>query len=157
MFRHAVWHNPDGNHTKHRQQLKVIQNRCLCTITGAFKATPTRVLEAEARVMPIDIYLNYRQAQTREWLQNSNQTQVIQEACRKIRDSLHGKCSRRKTYCVTPGERKNKWAKQVLQQAAAVARRHLDQGARPKSDLQQHFQNTWQQQWEEYRQKAPPD
>jgi hypothetical protein len=45
-------------------QLKVIQNRCLRTITGAFKATPTQVLEAEAGVMPIDIDLNHRQAQT---------------------------------------------------------------------------------------------
>jgi hypothetical protein len=67
-FGHAVWHNPDRNYAKHIDQLKVIQNGCLRTITGAFKATPTRVLEAEAGVMPIDIYLNYRQAQTREQL-----------------------------------------------------------------------------------------
>jgi hypothetical protein len=73
-FGYAVWHNPDKkSHSTQStlKQLKVIQNRCLRIITGAFKATPTSVLEAEAGVTLIEIHLNHQQAQTRERLQNS--------------------------------------------------------------------------------------
>jgi len=159
-FGHAVWHNPDTkspHYKSHSNQLKVIQNRCLRTITGAFKSTPTNVLEAEAGITPIDIHLNYQQARTRERLQGSNTTKIIHEACRKIKDSLHGRRGRRKVSQATPGEKKNRWATKVIEQATAANVHQPNRRVNTQTSLQQHFQNIWQQRWEAYRQKVPPN
>ena len=36
----------------------MIQNQCLRTVLGAYKATPVQVLKAEAVIAPIDQYLD---------------------------------------------------------------------------------------------------
>jgi hypothetical protein len=38
------------------------QGKILRTVTGAYKATPTRLVELEAAVPPLDLYLNARAA-----------------------------------------------------------------------------------------------
>ena len=62
-----VWHTPkDVNRNKSiTSNLAVIQNRCLRTVAGAFKATPIPVLEAETHIVPIDVYLDQLQAKAR--------------------------------------------------------------------------------------------
>lgn len=42
-----------------------MQNKCLRTVTGAFKATPIPVLEAERFIAPIDVHLDQLQAKAR--------------------------------------------------------------------------------------------
>lgn len=39
-------------------QLATLQNKCLKAITGAYKATHSKVLGAESGVIPLDIYLD---------------------------------------------------------------------------------------------------
>lgn len=60
-FAAPVWHNPQGTFEatgKHARKLAVVQNGCLRTVLGAYKATPVPVLEAESMTPPIQLQLN---------------------------------------------------------------------------------------------------
>ena len=61
----TVWHMPKEvkKSKTSTSKLSVMQNNCLRTIAGAFKATPIPVLEAETYIAPIDVYLDTLQAQ----------------------------------------------------------------------------------------------
>ena len=52
----AFW---DGSLPHTHTTLEHMQNKALCTITGAFKTTPIRALKIEALIPPIDITLDY--------------------------------------------------------------------------------------------------
>lgn len=59
----SVWHTPkDVKKSSSTDKLAVLQNKCLRTIAGAFKATPISVLEAETFIAPIGIHLDQLQA-----------------------------------------------------------------------------------------------
>ena len=61
-YRASIWHTL--SEPKKRKsagpiaKLIMLQNRCLRSITGAYKATNIRVLEAETGVIPLDLYLD---------------------------------------------------------------------------------------------------
>ena len=62
----SVWHTPkDVKKSYSTEKLAVLQNKCLQTIAGAFKATPILVLEAETFIAPIDIHLDQLQVKAR--------------------------------------------------------------------------------------------
>ncbi len=59
----ALYSLPLYWHSRNEQilnQLKKLQNECLCLITGAFKTTPTVAMEIEASIPPIELFLEYR-------------------------------------------------------------------------------------------------
>ena len=58
-----IWHQPAPSIAKAAgpaTKLCTIQNKCLWTIAGAYKATPVESLETETFVPPIDLYLDKR-------------------------------------------------------------------------------------------------
>lgn len=62
----SVWHTPKHiQKSSSTEKLAVLQNKCLRTIAGAFKAMPIPVLEAETFITPIDIHLDQLQAKAR--------------------------------------------------------------------------------------------
>jgi len=58
-------------------KLAKIQNKCLRAIAGAYKATPTSVLETETFIPPLDLYLNERLANFRF----RHKEKLVMEAC----------------------------------------------------------------------------
>ena len=55
----AVWYSPREIRERGTAQvakLTTLQKKCLRSITGAFRATNTRLLEAESEVIPLDIH-----------------------------------------------------------------------------------------------------
>ena len=55
----SVWHSPKETEAKGlgpAAKLITLENKCLRSITGAYKATNIKALEAEAGVMPLDMY-----------------------------------------------------------------------------------------------------
>jgi hypothetical protein len=60
-------------------KLKSIQNKCLRVVAGAYRATPTRTLEVETHVPPIDHYLNSRLAAFQNKIANSEVGQLIEK------------------------------------------------------------------------------
>ena len=101
-------------------KLSVMQNNCLRTITGAFKATPIPVLDAETYIAPVDVHLDTLQAQARYRLRAGGQSKVISSACSKTVNKLRGKAGRKRLQKSTPGELKHTWAKNLLIDAKIV-------------------------------------
>ena len=78
------------------KELSKEQASCLRTVTGAFKATATRALEAEAFVPPLDIYLNSRVARFEKRLQSSGIDDLINNNCSAVAQRLRNRCRRRR-------------------------------------------------------------
>ena len=60
-FAAPIWHHPrgvEGFSRKPSEKLAKIQNECLRKVTGAYRATPIPVLEAEASVAPLEYQLD---------------------------------------------------------------------------------------------------
>ena len=115
------WHQPGKTPAKPRgiaAKLSPIQNACLRTVAGAFKATPIKKLETETYVPPIDIYLDSRLASFRRRLIDSGQAVVIYQACASIRARLRRRrCRRRTRQASGPGARSkalNEWSDQWM-------------------------------------------
>ena len=60
IYASPIWHRAGSEPAGIVKELSKIQNKCLRIISRAYKATATDILEIETRVMPLDIYLNYR-------------------------------------------------------------------------------------------------
>ena len=58
-YRAAIWHQPSIDKPKGlAARLQKQQNHGLRIVLGAYKATPTRMLETELYVPPLDLWLN---------------------------------------------------------------------------------------------------
>ena len=100
-------------------KLGTIQNSNLRRITGAYKATQTSKVEAEALIPPINIYLDSLVAGYR---MKSAPTQVhkeIRQACEKIRNRLRRRKGRQRRGLEsrTPQELNKEWAETWTQKA----------------------------------------
>ena len=86
----GVWHQP----AKHRPKgivakLAASQSSCLRVVTGAYRATPVHLLEAEAAVTPLDIYLNKRVADFEVRLERTGMGTLIRTACSRVAAKLY--------------------------------------------------------------------
>lgn len=79
---------------RHHRKKAEVQNKFLRTVTGAFKATPIPVLEAETFIAPIDVHLDQLQAKARFRLRADGQAKFIATACKTIANKLRGKAGR---------------------------------------------------------------
>lgn len=107
----ALWHTPTlGNKAKGvTAKLQTVQNKCLRTIAGAYRATPVVLLETETFTPPIDLYLDSRIAAFQQRLQNSPIYQQIQVACKWIVRRLK---LRTKQKIPTAGQKRKLWVNQ---------------------------------------------
>jgi len=98
-------------------KLAKIQNKCLQVIAGAYKATPTSVLETETSIPPLDLYLNDRLANFRfrhkEMLVTEAYTQIRGKLAQRQRQE-RGRNLNRNTH--TEGEKRTQWAEEWKQQ-----------------------------------------
>jgi hypothetical protein len=88
----TAWHSPVGTPFARKWLLKVLSpflNSCLRAISGAYKATPIRNLEAEVGVPPLGIHLDSHQAQSRVRLEGSEVQEVIWLAVEGVRRTLN--------------------------------------------------------------------
>lgn len=113
----AVWRSPKGTpqHSKTTDnKLNVIQNSCLRAVTGAYKATPIKVLEAEAMIEPITSHMDNLQARTRFRFSTGFGRKLVEDSCAHISRRLRGKRGRRKQSGTTPGTSKHLWAEKLV-------------------------------------------
>ena len=116
------------------KRLIKVQNKCLRVVAGAYKATPTAVLETETHTPPLDLYLNTRLASFRRRHKESGMEEVVRKACEKVRRRLrHGNASRGPT----TGERQTQWAEGWRGQAP-------ESGKRAE---QQAMERDWKERW----------
>ena len=119
----TIWHMPKDIKKSNgiSNKLAVIQNKCLRTIAGAFKATPIAVLEAETYIAPIDIHLDQLQTQARHRLCQGGQKKFIINACDSIANKLRGRAGRKRAPASTPGMLKHACAKKIISDTHKIA------------------------------------
>ena len=109
----TVWHSPKTSEkcTGPIAKLATLQNKCLRSITGAYKATNIEVLEAELGVVPFNIHLDQIVLKSRD---NSKCVEVIRSAKTRIHKKLGGKRGRERQLGATPMSIKDRWAKESM-------------------------------------------
>lgn len=113
-YRAAVWHSSKRARIKGlgpAAKLITLQNKCLRSITGAYRNTNTKVLEAESGETPLDIHLNQAVLRARD-VQRCGE--VICLARGKIRSRLRGKRGRRSQRKDTPRSVRDAGAKDIM-------------------------------------------
>ena len=96
------------------EPLERIQQKCLRTVTGAFKATSRRFLEKEAAIPPLRAHIAHLQLQSRARLEASGARQEADRACRRLRSHLAPHHGPRRPAGSTPGKERHVWAKNIL-------------------------------------------
>lgn len=171
-FAAPIWHHPKGTAgavETHTRTLAVIQNDCLRSVLGAYRATPVPVLEAEATTPPIRLHLDSL-VMKYQALRGTHACTVAGN--RKIRRRLKGKRGRTRRQAPTPTQEKEKWA---LQELGATSWDQVATGTRRKShwhdpveDIEE-FQDTnniltkvkdwkqlrWEERWKAYQAAIP--
>ena len=128
-----IWFSPEGKEeTKPSliRPLETIQNRCLWTIAGAYKATPILLLESETGILPVRTHFSKLQAQYQLRKQNSPVVGLITSACERIQRQLQGSRGRTRRHPTTPGVQKLAWYQKLLrtnpQSRAATPQSQID-------------------------------
>ena len=88
-----------------------MENKCLKSITGIYKATNTRVLEVEAGVVPLDLHLDQIVLQSRD---TPRCGKVIRLAKARIHRKLRGKSGKESQPSVTPMAAKDEWVRKEM-------------------------------------------
>src|SRR5450755_1240857 len=149
-----IWFSPEGKEaTKPSliRPLKVIQNRCLRTIAGAYKATPILLLESETGILPVRTHFSKLQAQYQLRKQNSPVVRLITSACERIQRQLQGSRGRTRRHPTTPGVQKLAWYQKLLRTNPQ------SRAATPQSQIDKATHNQWTSNWVRQRNKVPPD
>ena len=67
-----------------------MQNRCLRTITGAYKAIPIPLLESETDILSMKAHLSMLQAQYQARTKDFPMRALVKKACKRIQTQLQG-------------------------------------------------------------------
>lgn len=135
-YRVLSWHTPAASKAKGvTAKLQLIQNKRLCTITGAYCATPIAILETETYTPLLDLYLDSGVAAFQKRLQGSPVYQQIQNTCQVIVQQLKIKAWRRAQH-KTSGEAREEWAAEQHQQLGGT-----------KTSSRTKVQRAWETRW----------
>jgi hypothetical protein len=105
------WHKIGKNLKNLSKALILTQNKCLRIISGAYKATPTRYLQSEMAMPPLDLYFDKWVADFESRIAVSGMAQLLRQMGARAAQMAAG--SRKK------GRRKQ--AKQLLRNSKAQA------------------------------------
>ena len=85
MYRAGVWHQPAQYCPKGiAAKLAASQSSCLRAVTGAYRATLVYLLEVEAAVLLLDIYLNKRVVDFEACLERTGIGTLICTTCSRV-------------------------------------------------------------------------
>ncbi len=118
LYGAQVWYNPPniekGGRVR-RRRLEMVQNRCLRRITGAYKATKVDVLQSEAQVPPLELYMNKlcfdHYTRTKDRASNG----VIDRVYSRIRHRLRARRERPRPVAKTSRRQKAIWTAETAQ------------------------------------------
>ena len=140
----GIWFNPLRK-SSNISSLVSFQNRCLRLIGGAFKATPSFLLESELFLLPLDLYFKFRTACFLSSIQNSPLKYFLDSIFSTISSyaSLLKK-PLKESSTISP-KWKFTWLSQITTNQASS-----------KKELQKLFTKEWEDQWEEKKRKSYP-
>ena len=138
----GIWFNPLRK-SSNISSLVSFQNRCLRLIGGAFKATPSFLLESELFLLPLDLYFKFRTACFLSSIQNSPLKYFL--------DSIFSTISRYASLLKIPLKESStispKWKFTWLSQITTNQ-------ASSKKELQKLFTKEWEDQWKRRKEEA---
>ena len=157
----AIWYNPAGTRGATKapgRQLGIVQNKCLRHVSGAYKATNTRELEAETGVHPMQTSLDLAVLRHQALRGIHDVTKVGNT---RIRRALRSKRGRRTTAKEAPAEEKGEWARKALSEGGREGRdeeREKETGGKKekiKRRVRGWGDSAWGTTWETYRSGIP--
>lgn len=118
----TAWHTPTplgGTPRGIVRGLQATQAQCLRVVTGAYKATPTRNVESESWVPPIDLYLSRWVARTEQRLEKTGLARLLRSVCASVAAQIRRRPRARRRRRPRPppavsGLLKKKWAQEWL-------------------------------------------
>lgn len=128
--------------------LQTVQNKCLRTITGAYKTTNVQVLEHEASIPSLDLYLEMLAINHAQRTEDSAGDQAVEEACKAI-DRRAQRRFRTKGNIPTRHIYQFQTSGKSIQQRSRLAGRHGS-----KTDAKRELEENWKARWTEYQQQA---
>ena len=140
----GIWFNPLRK-SSNISSLVSFQNRCLRLIGGAFKATPSFLLESELFLLPLDLYFKFRTACFLSSIQNSPLKYFLDSIFSTISSyaSLLKK-PLKESSTISP-KWKFTWLSQITTNQASS-----------KKELQKLFTKEWEDQWKEKKRRSYP-
>ena len=143
-------------------KLQKLQNHCLRRITGAYKRTPRVVLEKEASIPPIDLYIRTASLKYGTATKNNTVTKAITQHLDYLGKSINQKRGRagRDRRKLTAMELVRKDAETIVHEAqernpnrSGPGYRRLEERKKKRSILALHkwMSETWQKRWSDYK------
>ena len=142
-----AWHQPRTREGTQRiggmaAKLSPKQNKCLRQMTGAYRRTPTRTIEAESFTEPLDLYLNTRVARAAQRMEESGMARRIEDACKAVRRGLRRRRQNvRRSYVEVvhpspvPVDWARDWAENAKQKVMSEWQRRWRSGERPWGEI----------------------
>lgn len=153
----AAWHVPSasqGNPKGVARTIQPLQNDCLRTVAGAYKATRVRRLETEVWCPPIQLHLDRLVASFYQRLEITGMRRLIEQQCREVRLILRSRPKRGRTTRTREG--RQAWAKSWLQQRGETTDRRTRQPLPWTSiDARTAMVTSWEQRWHATRDLEP--
>ena len=143
-----VWFNPHKK-LSNISSLNLFQTKCLKTIGGVFKATPTFLIEGELFLPPLDLYFKFRTATFLQSFYFSNTSNPLSSLLYKLFSQITVFVSTLRTppkslSTITPN-----WKPTWLEELTT----NQDYS---KKQFQAVFQKEWEARWQANRQKCSP-
>ena len=117
----SIWYTPKISSERKNAgpiaKLITIQNKCLRSITGAYKTTNIKVLKAESGVILLDLHLDQMVLRSKTTPRCSK---TIELAKARIRRKLRGKRGRKRQPGATPISSKDQWVKKKMEGTQAA-------------------------------------
>lgn len=135
-----VWYDPEDKRVgrnKLTYPLQTIQNKCLRTVTGAYKTTNVQILEHEASIPPLDLHLERLAVTHALRTTDTDGSRTITQACDVVEERALRTLQIRMTKPLTKVEQ--------------LRGRIEDKPAIPKKFAKVRMENAWAQRWQAYR------
>ena len=138
----GIWFNPLRK-SSNISSLSTFQNKCLRLIGGAFKATPSFLLESELFLLPLDLYFRFRTACFLSSIQTSSLKTLLDNIFSNISHYASSVKKPLKESSTISPYWKFTWLNQLTTNQASS-----------KKELQKLFVKEWENQWEEKERRS---
>jgi hypothetical protein len=130
--------------------LQTVQNKCLRTITGAYKTTNVQVLEHEASVAPLDLHLEMLATNHVLRTEDSAGNQAVDETCKAIDQRAQRRFRTRSNIPTRHIDQFRTRAKSIQVQPYLAG---LERGG-SKMAAKRELEETWKARWAKYQQQT---
>lgn len=130
--------------------LQTVQNKCLRTITGAYKTTNVQVLEHEASVAPLDLHLEMLAINHVLRAEDSAGNQAVEETCKAIDQRAQRRFRTKSNIPTRHIDQFRSRAKSMQQQSYLAG----PERGRNKTAAKRELEETWKARWTKYQQQT---